>query len=51
MSTPDIKEAVREKYGQAARRVQSGTGKACCGERSALETSCDPITSNLYNAA
>src|SRR5690349_6001790 len=52
MSTPDVKEVVREKYGQAARRVQSGAGKACsCGERSAFEASCDPITSNLYDAA
>ena len=50
MSTQNVKEVVREKYGQAALRVQSGTGKACCGDRSALEASCDPITSNLYNA-
>jgi hypothetical protein len=48
MSTQDVKEVVREKYGEAARRVQSGAGKACCGDRSALEASCDPITSNLY---
>ena len=51
MSTPDVKEVVREKYGQAARRVQAGAGRACCGERSALEASCNPITSNLYDAA
>src|SRR5215471_3944267 len=51
MSTENVKEMVREKYGQAARRVQSGADKACCGDRSALETSCDPITSNLYDAA
>src|SRR5918912_1316983 len=52
MNTPNVKEVVREKYGQAARRVQAGAGKACsCGERSALETSGDPITSNLYDAA
>jgi arsenite methyltransferase len=50
MSTQNVKEVVREKYGQAARRVQSGAGKACCGDRSTLETSCDPITSNLYDA-
>jgi hypothetical protein len=26
MSTPNVKEIVREKYGQAALRVTSGTG-------------------------
>ena len=52
MNTPNVKEMVREKYGQAARRVQAGAGKACsCSERSALEASCDPITSDLYDAA
>ena len=29
----------------------SGAGVGCCGEASALQASCDPITSNLYNAA
>jgi SAM-dependent methyltransferase len=51
MSTQNVKEMVRKKYGQAARRVQSGAGKACCGDRSASEASCDPITFNLYDAA
>lgn len=50
MSTQNVKEVVREKYGQAALRVQSGAGNSCCGGASALEASCDPITSNLYNA-
>jgi hypothetical protein len=51
MSTPKVKEVVREKYGQAALRVTSGGGNPCCrDEPSALEGSCDPITSNLYNA-
>jgi arsenite methyltransferase len=49
MSNPNLKEAVREKYGQAARHVQSGQGEACCGSRT--ESCCDPITSNLYDAA
>jgi arsenite methyltransferase len=50
MSTPDVKEVVREKYGQAALRVKSGEGNGCCGaDRSA--GACDPITSNLYDAA
>jgi arsenite methyltransferase len=51
MSTPSVREVVREKYGEAALRVQSGAGNSCCGGSSALKTSCDPITSNLYDAA
>jgi arsenite methyltransferase len=51
MSTPNIKEVVREKYGQAASRVKSGASYSCCSDRSALEASCDPITSNLYDSA
>ncbi len=44
---PDIKEVVREKYGEAALRVKSG-GSSCCG---ATASGCaDPITSNLYDA-
>jgi len=51
MSTPNIKEVVREKYGQAALRVTSVAGNSCCDVPSALEASCDPITSNLYDTA
>ena len=44
----DIKEVVKEKYGQAALRVTSG-GSSCCG--ASASTGCgDPITSNLYDA-
>ena len=50
MNTTDIKEVVREKYGQTASRVRSGATGNCCGDPG-LETSCDPITSNLYDAA
>jgi SAM-dependent methyltransferase len=45
----DIKEVVKEKYGQAALRVTSG-GSSCCGA-SASTGCCDPITSNLYDAS
>ncbi len=45
----DIKDIVREKYGQAALRVTSG-GSSCCGAAAALDGCCDPITSNLYDA-
>ncbi|MEX2124602.1 MAG: arsenite methyltransferase [Woeseia sp.] len=46
-----VKEVVREKYGQAALQVKAGSGASCCGGRSTLETSCDPISANLYDAA
>jgi SAM-dependent methyltransferase len=48
MST-DIKEVVKEKYGQAALRVTSG-GSCCCGAAPADQHCADPITSNLYDA-
>src|ERR1700678_2425874 len=47
MSTTDIKEVVKEKYGQAALRVKAG-GSSCCGA-TASSGCCDPITSNLYD--
>ena len=46
----ELKEVVREKYGKAAVRVQSGEGSSCCGVSAALD-SCSPITSNLYDAS
>lgn len=45
-----VKEAVKEKYGQAALRVVSGSGASCCGGGG--DSSCcstDPITKNLYD--
>ncbi len=45
----DIKEVVKQKYGEAARRVKSG-GSSCCGAASATSC-CDPITTNLYDAS
>src|SRR5438094_7505817 len=48
MDSANIKEIVKEKYGQAALRGKSGS---CCGTADASGTSCDPITSNLYDAA
>jgi ubiquinone/menaquinone biosynthesis C-methylase UbiE len=45
----EIKDVVKEKYGQAALRVATG-GSSCCGAASALSDCCDPITSNLYDA-
>src|SRR5258705_3263404 len=48
MDGKNIKEIVKEKYGQAALRGKSGS---CCGTADASGTSCDPITSNLYDTA
>jgi arsenite methyltransferase len=49
MSSEKIKEVVKEKYGEAAKRVVAGARSACCGTSpaSAIEGG-DPITSNLY---
>src|ERR1700744_6205344 len=46
----EIKDAIKEKYGQAALRVTTG-GSSCCGASARPGESCDPITSNLYDAA
>jgi len=50
MSTQNIKEAVKEKYGQAALRVIQGA-TSCCGTAPAAEGRPDPITSNLYESS
>ena len=45
-----IKEIVKEKYGQAALRVVSGEGNACCGSSpSSCCSGGDPITADLYD--
>src|SRR5215813_4906801 len=49
MGTIDIKQAVKDKYGTAARRVASGAPSACCNASpTGLE---DPITKNLYSTS
>lgn len=61
----DVRELVKEKYGEAALRVMAGQKNACCGSRAADDESVccgegveedgcctntsDPITSNLYS--
>src|SRR5580704_961466 len=52
MSEPNIREVVKEKYGEAALRATTG-GSSCCGATAAssCRCGCDPITSNLYDAA
>jgi len=53
----DLKEVVQDKYGEAARRVRTGEGLPadCCSKTSCCEgaasSSCDPITSDLYDEA
>src|SRR5207244_4567633 len=37
--------------GEAALRAASGSKSSCCGATAASSLSCDPITSNLYDAA
>src|SRR5206468_10029131 len=49
MADKDLKDIVKAKYGQAALQVTSG-GNACCGSAPS-RGECDPITSNLYDAA
>jgi ubiquinone/menaquinone biosynthesis C-methylase UbiE len=57
MGGTDIKEIVKEKYGEAARRVAAGEtgccgGTSCCGGSAAegIPSARDPITSGLYGA-
>jgi arsenite methyltransferase len=50
MGTHDLKDVVREKYGQAASLVQKGR-TSCCGTASSVANGCDPITSHLYDDA
>ena len=44
----DIKETVQLKYGEAARRAQTGAASSCCGGSCGCDTP-DPITSDLYS--
>jgi len=46
----ELKETVREKYGEAALRVRTG-GSSCCGSAPSAIGCCDPITSNLYDSS
>src|ERR1700739_1695445 len=49
MSEKTIQEAVKEKYGAAAKQVAAGK-TACCGGGAEV-SGCDPITRGLYDAA
>jgi SAM-dependent methyltransferase len=45
----ELKDAVRQKYGEAALRVKIG-GSSCCGAAPGAVGCVDPITSNLYDS-
>jgi len=45
----ELKDAVRQKYGEAALRVNTG-GSSCCGAAPGAIGCVDPITSNLYDS-
>jgi len=55
----ELRDVVREKYGEAAKRAAAGHASSCCGAGPAGGTCCggdgasrgDPITSNLYDPA
>jgi arsenite methyltransferase len=49
MSGVQIKEAVKDAYGQAALRVLAGERGSCCGTAPG-SGGCDPVSSNLYAA-
>lgn len=57
MDTANIKESVKQRYGQAALRVRDGQAATCggsasrsaCCEPSSLTVQLDPITTNLYD--
>ena len=49
MTGQDIREQVRQRYGEAATRVASGS-KSCCAPGQ-LGRGCDPITADLYDGS
>jgi arsenite methyltransferase len=53
MNSPELKQTIKEKYGEAATRVKTeSTNASCCGTSAccgATTASWDPITANLYD--
>ncbi len=45
----EVRQAVQEKYGEAARRVAAGQQSVCCGASACCGTEIDPITKDLYH--
>jgi arsenite methyltransferase len=50
MAGSDIRDVVKSKYGEAARRVKAGEAANCVGGGDSIPC-CDPITANLYDAS
>jgi SAM-dependent methyltransferase len=46
----NVKEVVKEKYGQAALRARTGEAASCCGTGASSCCGPDPITSGLYES-
>src|SRR5215213_389684 len=51
MSVENLKETVRQRYGQSAREVTEGARTSCCSTSCCGDTAENPITSNLYSQA
>ena len=51
MSVENLKETVRQRYGQSAREVTEGARTSCCSTSCCGGTAENPITSNLYSQA
>ena len=47
----DVKDVVKEKYGQAALRARTGDASSCCGAGASSCCGPDPITSGLYESS
>jgi arsenite methyltransferase len=47
MVEENLKEIVRQKYGEAAKQVSTGSRASCCGP----EGCADPVTANLYGVS
>ena len=50
MAEANIKDAVKEKYGEAALRATTGRSSCCGATAASASCGCDPITANLYDA-
>jgi arsenite methyltransferase len=50
VATENVKEIVKEKYGEAALRARAGQSASCGTSAASAGGCCDPITSNLYDA-
>jgi arsenite methyltransferase len=50
MNSTETKEAVREKYANAALEVTNRKESSCCGRGAGESDACDAISSNLYDA-